>query len=341
MQNSMQYTQQLGQSPIHYNHTPPSLSGRSSHFARSNQQFPTGSMHLNEQEKQILTRQGMNIPQIFSGNAMTSPVTPTPVNNQFSGSGGNVRQVFSVKELMEEEEMGRSNSVQGPVQGLEKMQTLQRLAKFNNPMQELARSRLSEFSVVQSRTTGKTLANPTGTSPFEALLHNRKTAMTQKIDTNFNKTEELDRGYQFPPPGLASSSASQANPLYGAYSSSTSQSSAQSRPPGYPQPLTAGPPGQRQYPGGPNKIYNHFEALWATEGRSPIYNSFGNPEATSPWSITCANTTQPAATQPAVATQYETPDYTKPFDTLSPADVAKYYPFGFPSVSNIDSQDVK
>ena len=338
MQNSMQYTQQLGQSPIHYNHTPTPQSTGSSQPRRSNHKLTMSSINLNEQEKQVLTRQGLAGPQIFSGNMMTSPSTPTPANKQFSSSGANSRQVFSIKELMEEEAMGRSNGIQGPVQGLEKMQTLQRLAKFDNPMQELARSRLSEFSIAKSRITGKTLANATGGSPFEKLMREQRAAELQKMDMNPNKTGELDRGYQFPPPGFTNSSASHANPLYGAYNSTTSQTSAFSRPPGYPQPLTAGPPGQRQYPGGPSKLNaTYIENIWEAEGRSSTYNSFGNPETTSPWSRTYPNTAKQAAAQPVAANQYAMDDHTKPLDTLSLADAAKYYPNGFPAVSNLNS----
>ncbi|RAL66725.1 hypothetical protein DID88_007508 [Monilinia fructigena] len=63
-------------------------------------------------------------------------------------------------------------------------------------------------------------------------------------DAQAAKNGELDRAYTFPPPGIANTAY---NPLYGAYggSSVNERNSAHRGVQGYPQPLTAGPPGQR------------------------------------------------------------------------------------------------
>ena len=213
------------------------------------------------------------------------------------------------------------------------MQTLQRLAKFDNPMQELARTRFSEYSLMKSHITGLSRAKTTGESYLEtSIIRERQTVRPQSTDLNITKKGKQESGYQFPPLGLTSSPASQLNPVYGATHIITS---APSRPPGYPQPLTAGPPGQRQYLGGPSKVNNNYmEHMWVREARSPTNHSFGNPEVTSPWS--CTNTSKPAASQPEAANPYVIDDPTKPFETLPLDDVAKYYPNGFPSVSHLE-----
>jgi hypothetical protein len=159
----------------------------------------------------------------------------------------------------------------------------------------------------------------------------------------------LDQGYRFPPPGLATSFNSQANPLLGAsavpshmgsyginpqphsieagnphldgslksmtQTSNTSKYgwtspchycgevhlhpnssclqynegrvSAPSAPPGYPQPLTAGPPGQRHYAGGSSHASSGYTAdQWGGNQYSSMHDNYNAQAEASPWAGT-------------------------------------------------------
>jgi hypothetical protein len=156
----------------------------------------------------------------------------------------------------------------------------------------------------------------------------------------------LDQGYRFPPPGLATSFNSQANPLLGAsavpshmgsygitpqphsieagnphldgslksmtQTSNTSKygwtspchhcgevhlhqnssclqynegrASAPSAPPGYPQPLTAGPPGQRHYSGGSSHASSGYTAdQWGGNQYSSMHDNYNAQAEASSW----------------------------------------------------------
>ena len=159
----------------------------------------------------------------------------------------------------------------------------------------------------------------------------------------------LDQGYRFPPPGLATSFNSQANPLLGAsavpphmgYLGITPQPqsieagnphfdgslksmtqtsnapkygwitpclgcgevhihpnsscpkynegrvSAPSAPPGYPQPLTAGPPGQRHYAGGSSHASSGYTAnQWGGNQYSSMHDNYNAQAEASSWAGT-------------------------------------------------------
>lgn len=251
MQSSMQYTQHLQLIPPTYEELRP----RST--APTNQLPPTTSQ-LTDQEKQVLAKLDEAILKIPLNARKTVSAT-----SSVSGS----TPAFRPRILLNDEDVKRAYGVQGQRQGLEKMQTLQRLARFENPMREHALSRLSEFSVSAQAVT-KANAVP---GALETILRGHSTEGTNR--------GELNTSFQFPPPGLTST----VNPLYGAYSSSTYNSAPPSRPSGYPQPLTAGPPGQRQanqpFFNARNSAMNAAEAGNATLSRQPSgFTSYGTPD---------------------------------------------------------------
>jgi hypothetical protein len=247
MQDSMNYAQQLAQSSIQLHQAQHPISSHFSRAAVSRQQ-----MSLTDEEMKVLKRVGG--PQMVPGNIYGSPATrnqfskpfPSMITSENKQRPGHLSapNVFTTHQDLSLPTLLPSNLIEDgqhpstALSGLEKMQTIQRLAKFENPMQQLARSRLSALSVTNH--LGRTVANPTGLqipSSTSGTLSHKLPAATPG---------ELDRGYQFPPPGFGTSSIALENPLFGAYGASTLQSPPVNRTSGVPQPLTAGPPGQRQ-----------------------------------------------------------------------------------------------
>jgi hypothetical protein len=304
---------------------------------------------LTEQEREVLTITQGKMPQVYSGNIMGNSTAASPYMSREQD-----QRAFNMRELLEESALGRPNSVQGPVQGLEKMQTLQRLAKFENPMQNLARSRLEEFSVNKIRPIS--LAdNPT--SALEVLLKNKENNFTVTPANFGNDTMEignagpslapppgtLNRGYQFPS-GIVGLPSSQ-NPL---------QRISELPPPRGPQPLTAGPPGQRQstfMPARPglNPIHNHnWNISYSFNYGHSASNSLGymhqeqlNPNTlpSSPWNKQYLEACQPQGSQgprPQAILPHD-PDAHKTKDTLPWAAISHYYPFGGPVNLNFDA----
>lgn len=308
MQNSMHYAQQLGQASNTFN-TPPATSTRSGRSIR-----PSQRLSQSEQESQTLLRlQGMINLRAPIGHYPVSPNTPTPASHQ--------NHISSISS--EEQEIGRGNDVQGPISGLEKMQTLQRLARFPNPMQTSALRRLSELQAPKSdSSTAHNADFEAAGQRFEYLLRTSKDkAMLE--DTQAAKNGELDRAYTFPPPGISNTAY---NPLYGAYggSSGNARDSTHRGVQGYPQPLTAGPPGQRSYA---NNRHNstYSEDTWAQDQVAAKQNSNASSGPISPWQEAKIPNEQYSAQVPAPAPS------ARATDTISMQEALQYYPHGFPS----------
>lgn len=305
MSNSMHYAQQLSSRP--------SNPDNANQFPRSSRAPTVGMMQeqehdtiiMNRNNASMLTQQEKDIMMMqFGTYPSRQSRTPSPLKRS-NLPPYSKHQSFNIKELLDDDARNRNNNGPGPVQGLEKMQTLQRLAKFDNPMQQLARNRLSEFSVSRSQTSS---VNPLG---------------------------ELNRDYQFPPPGITNQSAPQTNPLLAAIERSfATHSPPPSRPPGYPQPLTAGPPGQRQFPSttsSQNGIVQ--QGRWEAQD---WYNSLGTHQTTNPWAYQYTEQIQQATEddsviKPALLDFNNIYVHVKVADTLPPAEMAKYYPNGWPN----------
>jgi len=314
MANSMHYAQQIARSPVRSTASPSasstSASGISSRPTVSDNPGPLG-----KQEEIALMRNFLSHElQEHQVNVSDSTDSPSISRKHTSSATLPSRGIYTVKDLIDEH--NRSNSVPGSVQGLEKMQTLQRLAKFDNPMRELARTRLSEFSVMKSQIEG----NPDGYTSAEMLLQNQ--IGMSKRNTPYNAAGELDRAYRFPPPGLAQPSTAESDFSLPRRSSQTTPAPAR---PGYPEPLTAGPPGQRQTSTQPSTSYNE---LWATECGIQPYNPYGSGAVTSPWG-TGYNYHPPM--QAEFLKAHTGHANSKLVDTLDSTAAAKYYTSGFPT----------
>ena len=319
-------------------HTPPPNVTRSVRSAHSLQHI--GS--LREHEKSVLANvQDSTAPHIFSGNLQGSGTAPP----KYSMLSNITQPSFGVGDSMEEENLGCftsvqcSGPVQGPVQGLEKMQTLQRLAKFENPMQSLALSRLSEFSVSRSHSVARTFDNPSLAVEELLRLKGESSDVTStKGEANAQKPGELNRAYRFPLPSTVDPSKPQANPLFGAFSPSTMKSSKDPacHQPGYPAPLTAGPPGQRQFQGTANKAHGSYpDNSWGPDPQSSVSNPYGGASAQAKKLWTGAPNTEHAehyTYQSAVPSSRSKGGWSSVIlDTATVPVVSKYYPRGLPA----------
>lgn len=318
MANSMHYAQQIARSPVQVTPSPSSTTSTSGHSSRpiiSNMPGPLGKL----EEMALIRNLLRNELQETSGNVMERTGSPTVSKKHTSSatlpSGG----IYTIKELSDDH--NRSNSMSGSVQGLEKMQTLQRLAKFENPMQQFAIDRLSEFLVGKSENTG----NTSGLTLHEMLLQSQ--IGMSKSSASSNNTGELDLGYQFPPPGLAPPSTAQFNQSLAR--NLTQPTPAPARP-GYPEPLRAGPPGQRQFPS-QHPTSTSYSELWGDYG-TQSYNPYGNTATASHWGTGYNN--QPPA-QPEFFPAHSGHVKSKVVDTIDPTAAAKYYTNGYPTDMNV------
>ncbi|PBP23008.1 hypothetical protein BUE80_DR006140 [Diplocarpon rosae] len=317
MSSSMQYAQQIGRQ-----FTKVDSQGNVSSPSTSS----VFSSQLTEQEMDIITK-NFGGPELHSGNAEATHsfmVTTT--------AGVENRNPFLVKDMLDDNR-GRSNSFQGSMQGMEKMQTLQRLARFDNPMQEVARTRLAELSL-KSQVMGKTVGNPNGLTPFEMTLQGPKSSALSTVTELSSKSQsEINRGYQFPPPGLATP---QANPLLAALQNpnGSQQNMPPSRRAGYPQPLTAGPPGQRQF------FTSSSQLGGATQVLQQVQNgNHSNIGGELEWSFlkNLGNSNLESDAAPLNMVPNKSYPSTKIFDTISREyALAQYYPHGLPADWNDD-----
>lgn len=315
--NSMHYAQQLGRSPVQY-------SGNASAGSACAARSTPSSIEIakkKEAEKtayhytyQPLHEHVENVGNVENGTGSSGPSKKHSSSNPILPTAASASQVYSVGELMEEEAHVRSTSLPGPIQGLEKMQTLQRLAKFSNPLQQLAITRLSEFSVIKT-----------------AEESQRGVSNGNLTDALAKEQDELDRGYKFPPPGLPGPSTTL--PKHSAGSYSMSQSASANARPGYPQPLTAGPPGQRQYNMSSVTSTSDYRELFPSAEGSQSYQTYGGFANSSPWG---QSTSQPAISgytsapvQPEFFNAHTGHCNSELYDTIDPIMAAKYYPSGY------------
>lgn len=321
MAESMHFAQRVSQSPKR----DPELS--SSHSSRSATRQPDS---LTEEDLQLLRK--AREPQVEANNAnvfgytsfrdlykrqLASNLSETRVSQEnTSPSKSYYNQDLTLATCLPADLLERDHEKSMTLSGLEKMQTLQRLAKFNNPAQSIAKQRLNALSVRNN--SGKTVANPSG-------LPNASSTSARG---------ELDRSYQFPPPGFDPSSTSQPNPLLNAYG-------------GRPQPLTAGPPGQRQYLApGVNRSFASINGFGQFEGEAiasdPVYSNDLYRGSIDPrlWSGSSSSVLPNPLSQNFISPiQPSTWKYREPafpgehvgsniVDTASIPTIAKYYPHG-------------
>ncbi|KAG4441895.1 hypothetical protein IFR05_002636 [Cadophora sp. M221] len=343
MSNSMQYAQQLGRNAG--NSTMPSSAGSQSsgstmsrsvsgYMAEQSADYErVGLRELTEREEKSLTQQ-LNIQNAFSYENPSYDDGAKPVFKIMPTVDEN-RNPYSVRDMLDQDVRRRSNSYQGSLQGMDKMQTLQRLSKFDNPMQEACRTRLAELSV-----KGKPVNSSASLTPYDVAVQDQKVSSSSDevsfeklvVNMGLGGVGELNRSYQFPPPGLA---APQANPLLAAFNNPSSQQAfVPSRPPGYPQPLTAGPPRQRQFPPVLGQIGTTQPNTQSQQPESAVdgtKSKFGMFVAQSAPSISNYTNAGSMGGAPPLLIENRSYPSTKIHDTISGQEaMMKYYPNGLP-----------
>ncbi|KFZ00803.1 hypothetical protein V501_10452 [Pseudogymnoascus sp. VKM F-4519 (FW-2642)] len=206
------------------------------------------NMYLSDLEKEVLfntmNASAAGPPQNEQQQAISAP--DVSLNNAPSGN-------FSVQKMLQEEASGPSTHLTGSstFAGLNKMQTLQRLAQFENPAQVFAKGRLAEFKAEKMKQQMSEMAASSvkGASQAQSFEHGNKTGMHQFGETGSDPYKNAIVSY-----GSQYSGPENGNPLQPGYNSfgreypmnGYSSKPQLLAPPGYPQPLTAGPPRQGQ-----------------------------------------------------------------------------------------------
>ncbi|KAH6665501.1 hypothetical protein B0J14DRAFT_550878 [Halenospora varia] len=307
MANSMAYAQQIAKSPS-------SASSTSQQAPRTIRTTPAKPMtEAQEKEQGILRRMRMIAePQMVSRNVVAVPNTPTPnPTNKLSA----IAPTFGNKQALPHvQEMSRASSSHENPDGVDKFETHSTLGKFDNAFFKL-----------------KSTHGPPQITPSDALQMGRSTNNAQNRDQSRG---ELDRAYQFPPPGFSALQPAQANPLFGALSSATSRPMApRAHPPGLPQPLTAGPPGQRQFPSAASRSgMANLQSIWSGD-QSPAYKSSFQAQAQAKNHYTRGQAQLPQgflAPTPSVP-NWANGETARIVDTLPPEAIKQYYPNGLPN----------
>jgi hypothetical protein len=338
---------------LHHAHVPVQSPNRfdPSHTSNFNPSRSTGPTHpfqqdysLTEQEKSVLSGiHGSNVANMFDTSSQNTSVAVPPPNYPM-GLTNITQSSYNAGDMMGDEARRHHISTQGlatgPVQGLEKMQTLQRLSKFDNPMQNLALSRLSAFSV--SKSNGPSITPADARLGENGLPRGEENTLVTlpTAGAGAQQPGELNRSYRFPLATAVDPPQPQANPLFGAFSPSTMRPSNDPPrgPPGYPAPLTAGPPGQRQYQGTMNRAQPACpDADWRPGPQIPAFNSYAGTPAQSSSAPSEVQDTQympPYTFQSIVPTNDARKCKSFLVDTLDSSAISKYYPGGLPPEMN-------
>ncbi|ELR07124.1 hypothetical protein GMDG_02393 [Pseudogymnoascus destructans 20631-21] len=323
------------------------------------------NLHLSDLEKEVLFNT-MNATAVAPPQNDHPQATSAPDVSLNSAPSGN----FSVQKMLQEEASGPSTHLTGSstFAGLNKMQTLQRLAQFENPAQVFAKGRLAEFKAEKMKQQMSEMAalSAKGASQAQSFEHGNKTGMHQFGDTGPDpyKNAVVSYGSQYP----GQENCNPLQPGYNSFGCEYPMNGYGSKPQllapqGYPQPLTAGPPRQGQ-----NSVA--FNRLAWTSGHSQLADAppqFQSPPVEkqfSPWNTQSPpaenqyspwnNRPQPAEKQyspwnnrPQPAEKQYSPwnnangsfnQQSHPFsstgqnhirDTLSLEEMSKYYPNGF------------
>ncbi|KAH8655009.1 hypothetical protein BGZ60DRAFT_418223 [Tricladium varicosporioides] len=253
MANSMAYAQQIAKSPS-------SASSASQQAPRTLRTTPAKTMTEAQEKEQGILRRMRRItePQMVSGNAVAVPNTPTPnpINRLpiVASTFGSKQPVVHVQDI------SQSSGSNENLESVSKHEIHSTLGKFENAFFKL-----------------KSTHAPPRVASFDAPQISRSTNNAQ----NNQSRGELDRAYQFPPPGFSAPQPAQVNPLFGALNASISRPMLpHAPPPGLPQPLTAGPPGQRQYPSAVGRSgMANLQSIW-TGDQSSAYSANTNAPTT-------------------------------------------------------------
>ncbi|RKF61263.1 hypothetical protein OnM2_043063 [Erysiphe neolycopersici] len=278
------------------------------------------SVSENPRNLLIATHQEENARSQFNGMLTIFSENKT-IKNQYSGLDSNQ---YSFRDTANKDLGGKVTGSMIKLhtchQSLEKMQTLQRLSRFNNPIQEWAQNKLSEFAVNKNQVSQKN--SPSSASSHDSILYNYGQVHENQI--KYPELEDLKFRYSYPSAdkGLYKTH-SQFRGNRNLIPSNISSTRSLSYPYNYPQPLTAGPPGQRNSSLSYNQPYNiqsQQPRNFRTTGFEPVskhqVSSFQanrisyHHERVMPW---VGHTSSDLV------------------DTLTKADAAKYYPYAWPT----------
>lgn len=331
--NSMAYAQHIGRSPNSAQSTraPPATFPSYSQSPGSNQ--AKEQMQMTELEKEIL--------RAVQGRPSTQIVPCESLRSESTSTLSSATRLSAHAAPFNSRENSRRNTLD-LFQELQKQQELPKIASRDSGVK---RHPLCKFSrCLRCTITNQEAVRSVSSSP--RFGGSPKKPADPTVEQR-NMRGELNFAYQFPEP-LNASSTSQINPLFGAYGSSTSQPApGLVARPGYPRPLTAGPPGQRQQQSITNRPgIQQMDSTWAPTQSASASGTF-NAQKSSPWAnnyIPCGVQNIYINRQAAlpVGQVVQNPQGTtnnpmaptKVIDTLPPNAVVQYFPQGIPSNMN-------
>lgn len=304
-----------------------------------NLQNPDGSgMSLTDAEKNVLQANGLSeplfgcsAPSMRSGNI---PHQHRDMESRIDPSLNPQAESFNLQGQLKDNGSGQTTFTQNSLPKIGKMQTLLNLSHYKNPVQQIAKDHLAEFAAPNTQyvamSTGAPVAQqsamPDITSYGQTIIGDN-----DQGSIGYEKQEkgDFDHNYRFPPPGLVH--PMQANRSGAGYGHQTlsgfdsyeqfNTSQQQQIRSGRPQPLAAGPPGQRQNAG--FAISGMSSAQGIQAGSSQLSNAQHPPALppNSPWLPHNRNN---------MFTSVPT-EHSKIRDTLPLDEIRQYYPNGFPS----------
>ena len=219
------------------------------------------SITLTDAEKKVLQANGLSEPLMGSSAPfMRSGNTQQPhrgMVQKIDPSLNPKAESFNLKGQVKDNGSGQPKSTQN---SLPKIENMQNFSQPKNHMQQLAKDHLAEGATPLTQhgamSTGAHITQQsamTGTTSFGQTIN----CDNNQGNTGYENQDpgDLDQNYRFPPPGLVHpTQANQSGADYGQQMASDFGSNEQvttnqqyQMGPGRPQPLTAGPPGQRMY----------------------------------------------------------------------------------------------
>lgn len=362
------------------NHTIP-IGHQTHHAHQPMLEQSTKSLNLTSEEEEVLKKLGLSLPM--------APTIPREANHAGSGGKSFQHELTPIQQSLLASLQERSGNthqlsseddisgIQRPILGMNhdsnvstsssnvaarlhdaKMSTVQSLAQFPNPDQEHAKARLAELAA--SRMRGNENQRPGqldqrndfNQQPNMQVMNESGVEFRMPFPHQDSPTGvELDYEFRFPP-----SATYPTQQMYNSANNFTVNEKIEElprkTPQGYPQPLTAGPPGQRQNTGpSSNKALNSMQQMLANGNQRsasstqqyplpqksiyppPTQAAFASRSSDIQRSISIANVVPDEKTYPWTKLDRQPREYTdgappRVRETLSYDDAKKYYPNG-------------
>jgi hypothetical protein len=294
----------------------------------------TNSVALTDAEKKVLQANGLSEPLMeYSAPSMRSGNTPLPHRDMVQKIDPSLNpkaQSFNLHYQLKDDGSGQPKATQN---SLPKIENMQNFSQQENHMQQLAKDHLGEGTTTLTQyaamSTGAHIAQQsamTGTTSYGQTANGDNNQGNSSYESQ--DRGDLDHSYRFPPPGLVhpiqayqtGASCGQQMALgFGSYEQLATNQQYQIRS-GRPQPLTAGPPGQRQN-----------ASLFTTGISSAQGIQVGSSQLSNMQSTPGFPSNSPWASQSRSNMFTSVPmEHSNIRDTLSIEEVRKYYPNGFP-----------